>query len=126
MSLTANQMRCLLAILALTRVDEEVASKSVAKLLGVTRPTVHKALDNLMNKGLLEKEHYGSAHLTEQGLALAEQLEMRQERLILLFCRTFDLPMDESCTAATLLMSGLSEESPTRLERYSGAAPQQS
>ncbi len=126
MSLTANQMRCLLAILALTRVDEEVASKSVAKLLGVIRPTVHKALDILMNKGLLEKEHYGSAHLTEQGLALAEQLEMRQERLILLFCRTFDLPMDESCIAATLLMSGLSEESPTRLERYSGAAPQKS
>lgn len=67
MSLTANQIRCLLAILALTRMDEEVASKNVAKLLGVTKPTVHKALDILVSKGLLVKEHYGSARLSERG-----------------------------------------------------------
>jgi len=44
MNLTANQMRCLLAILSLTRMNEEVASKNVAKLLGVTRATVYAML----------------------------------------------------------------------------------
>ncbi|MBQ4088835.1 MAG: metal-dependent transcriptional regulator, partial [Clostridia bacterium] len=64
MNLTANQMRCLLAILSLTRMNEEVASKNVARLLGVTRPSVHKALDILAGKELIEKAHYGAAKLT--------------------------------------------------------------
>lgn len=118
MSLTAYQIRCLLAILALTRMDEELASKNVAKLLGVTKPTVHKALDILVSKGLLEKEHYGSARLSERGMALAEQLEARQERLLLLFSQTFGLSMDESSAAATLLMSELREESLVQLESF--------
>lgn len=118
MSLTANQIRCLLAILALTRMEEEVASKNVAKLLGVTKPSVHKALEILISKGLLEKAHYGSAKLTQAGAELAQKLEERQERLVLLFSQTLGVSMDESSLAASLLMSELSEESLTRLERY--------
>jgi len=115
MNLTANQMRCLLAILSLTRMNEEVASKNVAKLLGVTRPSVHKALDILVGKGLLEKAHYGAAKLTRQGLELAEALEERQDALLLLFGRRFGLDMDEASLAALSLMSELRPESIDKL-----------
>lgn len=123
--LTANQIRCLLAILALTRMEEEVASKNVAKLLGVTKPSVHKALEILVNKGLLEKAHYGSAKLTVTGLELAERLEARQESLVLLFSQAFGLTMDESSAAATLLMSELGEESLVKLENFKANAVRQ-
>lgn len=116
--LTANQIRCLLAILALTRMEEDVASKNVAKLLGVTKPSVHKALDILVNKGLLEKAHYGSAKLTAAGTELAERLEERQEKLVLLFSQMLGLSMDEGSAAATLLMSELKEESLMKLESF--------
>ena len=117
MMLTANQIRCLLVVLSLTRIQEYVASKDVAKLLGITRPSVHKALEVLSAKGLIEKEPYGSARLTAQGQALAERLEERKERLQLLFAQAFGLSLDESGLAATLLMSGLREESLEKLEQ---------
>ena len=116
MSLTVAQIRCVLAILALTRMEEEVASKNIAKLMGITRPSVHKMLDVLVSKGVLEKEHYGTAKLTERGIELAERLESRKERLLILFSKQFGLSPDESSAAATLLMSGLSEERLNRLE----------
>lgn len=115
MNLTANQMRCLLAILSLTRMNEEVASKNVARLLGVTRPSVHKALDILAGKGLIEKAHYGAAKLTQQGVELAEALEERQDGLLLLFSRRFGLDMDEASRAALSLMSELRPDSIDRL-----------
>ena len=117
MQLTANQIRCLLAILSLTRLDEAVASKNVARLMGITRPSAHKALDTLLGRQLIEKEHYGAVTLTKEGLAIAERLEERKERLQLMFARRFGLAMDESSTAAVLLMSELREESLQALER---------
>ena len=117
MTLTATQIRCLIAILTLTRMNEEVASKNIAKLLGVTRPSVHKTLDILVAKGLLEKEHCGAARLSAQGEVLAVQLEERRDRLFLLFSQRYGLSLDESSIAATVLMSELKEESLKKLEK---------
>ena len=55
MKLSSTQIRCLLAILSLTRMHEEVASKNVAKLLGVSRPSVHKTLDILCRDGFIDR-----------------------------------------------------------------------
>lgn len=107
----------MIAILSLTRMEEDVASKNIARMLGVTRPSVHKTLDILVGKGLLEKEHYGSARLTPAGEILAKQLEERRDCLLLMFCRQFGLSMDEGNAAATLLMSELKEESLEKLEK---------
>ena len=52
MEYTASQIRCLLALLALSRQSEDIASKDVARLLGVSRPSVHKALDLLVENAV--------------------------------------------------------------------------
>lgn len=44
MNLTANQIRFLLAVLSLTAMDEDIASKNIARILGITRPSVHGML----------------------------------------------------------------------------------
>ncbi len=116
MTLTANQIRCLLAVLALARMEEDVASKDVAKLLGVSKPSVHKALDILVDKGLLEKKPYSTSRLTQSGHDLAVRLEARKERLFLLFSQTYGLSLDESSLAATVLLSSLKDESLDKLD----------
>ena len=116
MRLTDAQIRCLLALLSLTRCGEEIASKDVSKVLGVSRPSVHRMLEILGKTGLTEKKPYGAVRLTPEGMGLAEALEARRDRLLLLFVRRFGLSMDQGALAATLLISGLEEGSLNRLE----------
>ena len=73
MRLTDAQIRCLLALLSLTRLGGEIASKDVSTVLGVSRPSVHRMLENLGKAGLTEKKPYGAVKLTEAGLHLAEE-----------------------------------------------------
>ncbi|MEI3428084.1 MAG: MarR family transcriptional regulator [Christensenellales bacterium] len=46
-------------MLALSEKLRLVASKDVAQLLGVKRPTIHRSLQVLQEKGLIHKELYG-------------------------------------------------------------------
>ena len=117
MNLTVNQIRFLLAVLSLTTLGEDVASKNIARILGVTRPSVHGMLEQMIERGFVEKARYGRARLTEEGLAAAQALEARRDKLMLLFIRRDRLPMDEALIAATSLMGVLKEESLQALER---------
>lgn len=116
MNLTANQIRFLLAVLSLTAMGEDIASKNIARVLGITRPSVHGMLEQMIERGLIEKARYGTARLTSEGLALAQALEARRDNLMLLFIRRDGLPMDEALCAATSLMGALKDESLRALE----------
>ena len=109
--MTASLIRCLLAVLALSDTFERVASKDVAHLLGVRKPTIHNTLLALQERGFIDKERYGDVHLTDEGLAAARRLESQRDDLALLFARQFGLSPEESVKAAFALMSELSDES---------------
>lgn len=115
MKLTQTQIRCLLAILSLARMEAGVASKDVAKLMGVSRPSVHKTLDILSREGVIAKEPYGDICLTADGLRIVEGIEADLEDLFLMFSREFGLAPDESNAAALLLISELRPESIRKL-----------
>ena len=109
--MSPSLIRCLLAVLALSDAYEKIFSKDVAHLLGVKRPTIHRSLQLLVEKGMIEKELYGDVFLTEKGRAMARTLETRRDDLALLFARQFGLSPEESVKAATVLMSELTPES---------------
>ncbi len=109
--MSVSLIRCLLAVLALSESFDVVASKDVAQLLGVKRPTVHRSLEVLLGKGLIQKEPYGDIHLTEAGRALAEKMEQQRDNLSLHFSKQYGLSTQESVNAAFALMEVLSEES---------------
>jgi len=113
--LSLSQMRCLLAVFSLSEIYEKATSKSVCKLLGISKPSVHNALAALEEKGLIEKKPYGASTLTEEGESLARELDARRARLTMIFSREFGLAMDQSDLAALLLMSGLNEDSLKKL-----------
>lgn len=92
MNMTPSLIRCLLAVLALSETYPHVASKDVAHLLGVKKPTVHHTLETLRGRELIDKELYGDVHLTETGLALARKLAERRDDLSVLFARQYNLP----------------------------------
>lgn len=113
--MTVASMRCLLAVLALSEAFERVASRDIAQLMGVRRPTVHNMLASLREKGLIDMERYGEVRLTHGGMDCARMLEKQRDDISLVFARELGLDSDEAVRAALLLMSGLSRESVERM-----------
>jgi response regulator RpfG family c-di-GMP phosphodiesterase len=50
-----------------------VKSVAVARKLGVTKPSVARAIGILTEKGLVDKEHYGKISITDEGKRVARQ-----------------------------------------------------
>lgn len=112
--MTASHIRCLLAVLALSDQCERVASKDIARLLGVRKPTVHNTLAALKQRGMIDKERYGDVRLTAEGAELARELERQRDELTLLAC-WLGLEPGEGAQFAALLLSGLSQQGIERL-----------
>lgn len=61
-------------ILIISKINGKVQSVDVARELGVSRPAVHKAMDELLALGYITKEHYGHISLTEKGYEVADKV----------------------------------------------------
>ena len=113
--LSLSQARCLLAVYTLSDLYGRASSKSVCKLLGISKPSVHNALIALEDKGLIVKKPYGASSLTEEGESIARELDERRTRLTIIFSKQYGLSMDQSDLAAMMLICGLNEESLEKL-----------
>lgn len=60
----------------------EARPVDIAARMGVTAPTVAKALDRLAREGLVERAKYRSVFLTPEGAALAEACRRRHEIVV--------------------------------------------
>lgn len=65
------------AILELQEQGQGTRSIDVAKRLGVSRPSVNKALGILKDAGMVEQQPYGLITLTETGRKRAEEVSRR-------------------------------------------------
>ncbi len=54
--------------------DGSVRSVDIAAALGVSRPSVHTALERLARRGLVRHDRYCSVLLTEPGRAVAQEI----------------------------------------------------
>ena len=76
MQLTAAHLRYLLAIYEVSRTHLDISSRSIAEKLGVTKPSVVRIMNLLMERGMIVKEHYGKIYLmlgiNELGTGTAE------------------------------------------------------
>lgn len=57
----------------------------IAKRLGLSKPSVHAALHNLVDRGMINHEHYGPISLTEKGKAKYKELKEKHECLTSFF-----------------------------------------
>ena len=74
MKLTEVQIRYLLTVYHLSR-NGFVRSSEIADRLGVSRPSTHRMLNQLIKKNLIVKDCESMIHLTEKGRDLAWRFE---------------------------------------------------
>ena len=82
MELTAAHLRYLLAIYEVSRTHLDISSRSIAEKLGVTKPSVVRILNLLMERGMIVKEHYGKIYLTDRGIWVAKQVKQELDGIL--------------------------------------------
>ena len=112
MELTAAHLRYLLAIYETARTQLDVSSRTIAERLGVTRPSVARALGQLAERGMIVKAHYGKIYLTDRGVFVARRVARQIECVTAHFPpRDLDPPLtaEERRHAALALTAALPE-----------------
>ena len=74
----------------------------IAKRLGLSKPSVHAALHNLVDRGMIEHEHYGPIQLTEQGKQKYQELKEKHESLTDFFISLGVSPDIAECDACAI------------------------
>lgn len=75
MPLTEAHLRYLLAIYEVSQTHLDISSRSIAEKLGVTKPSVVRIMNLLMERGMIVKEHYGKIYMTDRGIFVAKEVQ---------------------------------------------------
>ena len=106
MELTPAHLRYLLAIYEVSQTHLDICSRSIAEKLNVTKPSVVRIMNLLMDHGMIVKEIY----LTDRGIFVARAVKEQLETVLANFPPVkIDLTEEERCTAALALTSALPE-----------------
>ena len=110
MELTSAHLRYLLAIYEVSQTHLDISSRSIAEKLGVTKPSVVRIMNLLMERGMIVKEHYGKIYLTDRGIFVAKEVNAQLKEVLEHFPPVkLDLTEEEKFTAALALTSALPE-----------------
>ena len=108
-------------ILLLERQDGAARVTDIANRMGVAKSSVHTALHNLADKGLLLQEHYGTIHLTEEGVRLASGIYSRHKALVSFFEHIVGVDKDTAEQDACAVEHIISQESMARIRAITQA-----
>ena len=110
MELTSAHLRYLLAIYEVSRTHLDISSRSIAEKLGVTKPSVVRVMNLLMERGMIVKEHYGKIYLTDRGIFVAKEVQAQLDRILQNFPPVkLELTDEERFNAALAMTSALPE-----------------
>ena len=102
MELTPAHLRYLLAIYEVSQTHLDICSRSIAEKLNVTKPSVVRIMNLLMDHGMIV--------LTDRGIFVARAVKEQLETVLANFPPVkIDLTEEERCTAALALTSALPE-----------------
>jgi Mn-dependent DtxR family transcriptional regulator len=110
--LTAANIRYLLALKELCPENGFTRCVHVAEKLEISKPSVHAMMNSLKEMKLIEKDHYGTVHFTEEGFRLATLYE---EYFAIVMSSLSDKFSDEKYLALAVC-AFLAEIPPERLE----------
>ena len=110
MELTSAHLRYLLAIYEVSRTHLDISSRSIAEKRGVTKPSVVRIMNLLMDRGMIVKEHYGKIYMTDRGIWVAKQVDQELETILSHFPPVSgELTEEEKLAAALAMTSALPE-----------------
>ena len=110
MELTPAHLRYLLAIYEVSQTHLDISSRSIAEKLGVTKPSVVRVMNLLMERGMIVKEYYGKIYLTDRGIFVAREVRKQLDEVLAHFPPVeAELTDEERLTAALALTAALPE-----------------
>ena len=98
------------AILVLQKQKGMVRSVDMARHMGVSKPSVHRVLAQLEERGLLERTPYGAARLTQIGEETAQRCAASYRHLTVCLTERLALCPETARRAALALMTQLDRE----------------
>jgi DtxR family transcriptional regulator, Mn-dependent transcriptional regulator len=90
----------------------------IAERLGVSKPSVSKAMNYLKNKGLINKEAYGTITLTKKGKELSEQIYINHRLISLFLKHSLQLTAEEADENACRMEHVLSDNILEAIKAY--------
>lgn len=112
----AGQIKYLVAIKELSRRDDYVKCVSIARHLGVSRPSVSKMLRCLANSGLVYEDFCNSVVLTPEGESTVETIFANFDEVYTFFHKFLKLPHDQAHDQAIQFITDFPQETCMRLK----------
>lgn len=107
-NLTATNIRYLVTMRELDQSGRGVRSVELASALGVSKPSIHNMMDTLIERGLIQKNAYGSAAFTDIGSETALRYSRYFASVAAMLCSSFP-NMEDVRSAAFALLSEIPE-----------------
>lgn len=92
----------------------------IADHLGITKPSVTKAMDRLKEEGLIDKESYGHITLTEKGETVAKRVYYKHCIITEFLRRTLGLTPNEASKNACRMEHVITDDMLEAIEAYVG------
>lgn len=90
----------------------------ISERLGITKPSVTKAMNKLKRIGLIEKETYGHITLTEKGKKASESIYYKHIRITEFLIKSLGLSEDEAAINACLMEHIITDKMLEAIEDY--------
>lgn len=117
-ALTAGMEDYLETIFNLAQKERVARVKDIAKSLGVTTPSVVSALNTLAQKQLVKHERYGYVELTEEGEAIAKEVDEQHQLLMTLLSEILGVDPDIAYKDACKMEHHLSKETVDHIKQF--------
>jgi len=98
--------------------SDHVHSVDIATALGVTKPSVSRALSILLEKGYIEKEKYGAVTLTEKGKLHAEAVQKKHDALCMLLTDVLGVSSEAANIDACRIEHFIGDETTEKLLKF--------
>ncbi|MBD5160201.1 MAG: metal-dependent transcriptional regulator [Ruminococcus sp.] len=112
----AGHIKYLIAIKELSEVDEYVRSVSIARHLGVSRPSVSKMLRCMANCGLVYEDFCNSVVLTADGEKAVREIFSNFNEVYMFFHNFLKLPQEEAHAHAVRFVTEFPNDTCERLK----------
>lgn len=118
MKLTSSQEEYLKTIYLLEQNNDKVRVTDIANKLGITKPSVNKAINILKNIQLLNYETYGNITLTKQGINMAKDIIKRYDILKMFLVEIIEVDEEQAQEEAKAMKHAISENTAKKLNKY--------
>jgi DtxR family transcriptional regulator, Mn-dependent transcriptional regulator len=90
----------------------------IAQRLGVTKPSVSKAMEQLKKEDLISQESYGPVNLTQKGKAISKEIYKKHHLIIHYLKQSLNLDYDEASENACRMEHVITDVMLEAIEKY--------